>query len=41
LRLLGGVLYLGGMLVMLWNTFKTATQGRAVDVQIPVLVAHA
>jgi cytochrome c oxidase cbb3-type subunit 1 len=41
LRLLGGVLYLGGMLVMLWNTFKTATQGRVVDVQIPVLVAHA
>jgi cytochrome c oxidase cbb3-type subunit 1 len=41
LRLLGGLLYLGGMLVMLWNTIKTATQGRAVEVQIPVLEAHA
>jgi cytochrome c oxidase cbb3-type subunit 1 len=42
LRLLGGVLYLAGMLIMLWNTLKTATQGRAVDVQIPsVAVAHA
>jgi hypothetical protein len=29
------------MLVMLWNTFKTVTTGRAVDVQIPVLTAHA
>jgi cytochrome c oxidase cbb3-type subunit 1 len=41
LRLLGGLLYLGGMLVMLWNTFKTVAQGRVVDVQIPVLEAHA
>jgi cytochrome c oxidase cbb3-type subunit 1 len=41
LRLIGGLLYLSGMLVMLWNTFKTVTTGRAVDVQIPVLTAHA
>ena len=41
LRLLGGLLYLGGMLIMLWNTLKTATQGHAVDVQIPAAVAHA
>jgi len=42
LRLLGGLLYLGGMLIMLWNTLKTATSGRAVDVQIPaVAAAHA
>jgi cytochrome c oxidase cbb3-type subunit 1 len=40
LRLLGGLLYLGGMLIMLWNTLKTATSGRAADVQIPV-PAHA
>jgi hypothetical protein len=40
---------LGGMVIMLWNTLKTATNGRAVDVQIPVVdqqmttaaVAHA
>jgi cytochrome c oxidase cbb3-type subunit 1 len=41
LRLLGGLLYLGGMVIMLWNTIKTATQGRSVEVQIPSLTAHA
>jgi cytochrome c oxidase cbb3-type subunit 1 len=41
LRLLGGLLYLTGMLVMLWNTFKTATKGRSVTVTIPAAVAHA
>jgi cytochrome c oxidase cbb3-type subunit 1 len=42
LRLLGGLLYLGGMVIMLWNTLKTATSGRAVDVQIPAAAAaHA
>jgi cytochrome c oxidase cbb3-type subunit 1 len=41
LRLLGGVLYLGGMLIMLWNTLKTATHGRAETVMIPAVAAHA
>jgi len=41
LRLLGGLLYLGGMLVMLWNMFKTITAGRAVQVQIPATMARA
>jgi cytochrome c oxidase cbb3-type subunit 1 len=41
LRLLGGLLYLGGMLVMLWNTLMTATTGRAVSVDVPTTVAHA
>ena len=42
LRLLGGLLYLTGMLIMLWNTFKTVTQGRSVEVRIPQLeIAHA
>jgi iron complex outermembrane receptor protein len=41
LRLLGGVLYLGGMVIMLWNTFKTVSMGRSVEVQIPTLApAH-
>jgi cytochrome c oxidase cbb3-type subunit 1 len=40
-RLLGGLLYLTGMVIMLWNTLKTATSGRAVAVQIPTAVAHA
>ncbi len=42
IRLLGGLLYLGGMLVMLWNVVMTMRQGRAVAV--PVLAvnpAHA
>jgi cytochrome c oxidase cbb3-type subunit 1 len=29
------------MLIMLWNTLKTATAGRAVSVNIPAAVAHA
>ncbi|MHB1199094.1 MAG: cytochrome-c oxidase, cbb3-type subunit I [Polaromonas sp.] len=41
LRLLGGLLYLGGMLLMLWNTFKTVTAGRSVTVTIPAAAAHA
>jgi cytochrome c oxidase cbb3-type subunit 1 len=41
LRLLGGLLYLGGMLLMLWNVLKTATQGRSVIVNIPAAAAHA
>jgi len=42
LRLLGGLLYLMGMLIMLWNTFKTVTRGRSVEVRIPTLEpAHA
>jgi len=41
LRLLGGLLYLGGMCLMLWNVLKTATMGRATEVQIPAVTAHA
>src|ERR1035437_3897589 len=43
LRLLGGTLYLGGMLIMLWNTLKTVTAVRPVNVTIPAavpVVAH-
>jgi cytochrome c oxidase cbb3-type subunit 1 len=41
LRLLGGLLYLSGMVIMLWNTFKTVSMGRSVEVQIPTLApAH-
>jgi cytochrome c oxidase cbb3-type subunit 1 len=41
LRLLGGLLYLTGMSIMLWNTLKTATTGRAVTVNVPAPAVHA
>ena len=42
IRLTGGVLYLGGMIVMLWNTLMTASKGRSVTIQIPAVApAHA
>jgi cytochrome c oxidase cbb3-type subunit 1 len=42
LRLFGGLLYLGGMVVMLWNTIMTATRGQSVTAPIPaVAAAHA
>ena len=40
IRLLGGLLYLGGMLIMLYNTMKTVADARAVDAAIPA-PAHA
>ena len=42
IRLLGGLLYLLGMVIMLWNVLMTATKGKAVDVRIPAVnTAHA
>jgi cytochrome c oxidase cbb3-type subunit 1 len=41
LRLLGGTLYLFGMLIMLWNVIKTVTAGRATEAAIPAAAAHA
>ncbi|MBI5924181.1 MAG: cytochrome-c oxidase, cbb3-type subunit I [Aquabacterium sp.] len=40
IRVAGGLLYLGGMILMLWNTVMTAISGRAVDAVIPQ-PAHA
>jgi cytochrome c oxidase cbb3-type subunit I len=40
-RVLGGLLYLGGMLVMLWNVAMTAWHGKAALVAIPTAPAHA
>ena len=37
IRLLGGLLYLGGMLVMLWNVIKTATHGKPISILIPAV----
>jgi cytochrome c oxidase cbb3-type subunit 1 len=40
-RLGGGVLYLSGMLIMAWNVFKTATNGRYAPVRIPLAATYA
>ncbi|HEX4878774.1 MAG TPA: cytochrome-c oxidase, cbb3-type subunit I [Limnobacter sp.] len=44
-RFLGGLLYVGGMLVMAWNCWMTARDGKAVEARIPALpvpaAAHA
>jgi cytochrome c oxidase cbb3-type subunit 1 len=39
IRLLGGLLYLGGMLLMLYNTVKTITPAQAVEPPIPAPAA--
>jgi cytochrome c oxidase cbb3-type subunit 1 len=36
IRLLGGVLYLGGMLLMAWNVVMTARAGRLTPAAIPM-----
>jgi len=41
IRALGGLLYLSGMTIMLWNVIKTATSGKAAVVNIPAATAHA
>jgi cytochrome c oxidase cbb3-type subunit 1 len=42
IRLLGGALYLGGMLIMAWNTVMTVRAGKALPVPVPpVAAAHA
>ena len=41
LRLAGGVLYLGGMLIMAYNMFRTIAQGKAFDAPIPAAQLHA
>ena len=41
IRLTGGLLYLGGMLIMAWNVVKTATNGKYAPVRIPMVAAHA
>ena len=42
IRVLGGLLYLSGMLLMFWNVWMTMTSGRSVRVAIPApQTAHA
>jgi len=41
IRLGGGILYLSGMFLMAWNTYKTIEQGSRRDDPIPAVLAHA
>jgi cytochrome c oxidase cbb3-type subunit 1 len=42
IRLLGGVIYLFGMTLMVYNAYRTIRQGEAVDAPVPALAgAHA
>jgi cytochrome c oxidase cbb3-type subunit I len=41
IRLLGGLLYLGGMLIMAWNTVMTVRAGRITAAQVPPPLAAA
>ncbi len=40
-RLIGGLLYLLGMLIMAWNVFKTVVGGKPVDAPVLAAAAHA
>jgi cytochrome c oxidase cbb3-type subunit 1 len=40
IRLVGGVLYFSGMLIMAWNVWKTIATGHAADAPIPAVQAH-
>jgi cytochrome c oxidase cbb3-type subunit 1 len=40
IRLLGGILYLSGMLVMAWNVYKTVADSKPSEALIPA-PAHA
>jgi cytochrome c oxidase cbb3-type subunit 1 len=42
IRVVGGLLFVSGMVVMAWNVLKTAASGRAVKVPVPAVnPAHA
>ena len=42
IRLLGGLMFFAGMLIMAWNVFKTVSGGKAADATIPMPAgAHA
>jgi cytochrome c oxidase cbb3-type subunit 1 len=39
IRLIGGILFLAGMLLMAWNTWKTVASGKPADASIPLPAA--
>lgn len=40
IRMVGGLLYLSGMVIMLWNVIKTANNGQAATANIPTLAVN-
>ena len=40
IRMLGGILYVSGMAIMLWNTLKTVQMGKAMRARIPAVKTH-
>jgi cytochrome c oxidase cbb3-type subunit 1 len=41
IRLLGGLLYLSGMLIMAWNVVMTVTRNRPAESRVPMVAAAA
>jgi cytochrome c oxidase cbb3-type subunit 1 len=41
IRVVGGLLYLSGMVIMLWNVLKTIGAGKVEPIAIPAAAAHA
>ncbi len=41
IRMLGGLMYASGMILMLWNTIKTIQSGKAVRAKVPSTVSYA
>ncbi|NOT16284.1 MAG: cytochrome-c oxidase, cbb3-type subunit I [Methylotenera sp.] len=41
IRMIGGLMYVSGMIIMLWNVIKTVQMGQATPAKIPAAAAHA
>jgi len=41
IRMIGGLMYVSGMIIMLWNVIKTVQMGQATRARIPSTVVHA
>jgi cytochrome c oxidase cbb3-type subunit 1 len=41
IRMIGGLIYVTGMIIMLWNVLKTVQMGQATRARIPSTVVHA
>jgi len=41
IRMIGGLMYASGMILMLWNTIKTVQMGQAARARIPSALTYA